>query len=785
VSGRATPVSRRGSRGLLAALVLLVWLSRMVLPGDVAYGPLDLSWARCLGRALAGGMRCGVDWVFTFGPLGYLSTGAYFAELFDVKLFLWEGAFGLLVAVVLACAGMGIENRLLRAVWFAVVILSPLDPDAQGFLPIAAALAWTTNAETTGRTAIAISALVLAGLSLVKFTFAVAAAVAVASAVAAFLARGRTRAAVALVVAFLLLLAAGWIAAGQRLSDAPIYLARSIQLARGYSEAMSLAAPPLAFPIGFALFACAIAAAWIGAGHGPDRRARLLATLGQIAILFVVWKAGFVRARDHTPIFFLFVTAAPLLYDSAAGSERAIEKASFGARFACTAFGAGLLLVAGTPIPKVLEARTDAVHRVVEHVRALLAPESFRAVVAAATPKSEEAMDQPRTRAIVGDRPIDMIENLQMLLFRNGLSWTPRPVFQSYAAFTPKLAELNARFFEGTSAPEYVLFFLRPIDGRLATMADAAALQVVARDYEPILDEKGRLLLRRKADLARTLAEGAPRERVLEASVALGERLDLARLPGACHVLALDVRPTVVGSLANLLDAAPELSLEIGLDDGRTRKVRIVPAMMRTGVIFDPAIGNQIDWIAWVEGRKLPRPTSLRVVAPRRAWSWKQRIGVAIDRADDLVPRSHPEIAAGLAYSIFPTAPKEVRSEVDPLRRIVQGREVVTLSADADLVFDVPSGTRRFRGSFGLVGAAIPPLPRGAVAFTVVLARPGEPETELARAIVDSRDTTAGPVLHAFDATAEVASPAKLVLRSRRATDAPGDLSCWTAISVE
>ena len=781
MNDRPIAVSRRGSGVLLAVLVLLLWLSRMVLPGDVAYGPLDASWARGLGHALAGGMRCGVDWIFTFGPLGYLSTGSYCAELFHVKLFLWEGAFGLLVAIVLASAGAGIENGILRAAWFAVAILSPLDPDAQSFLAIAAALAWLTADGGRKKASIAISAAVLAGLSLVKFTFAVAALVTVLAGALALDVRGRRRPAAMLVLAYFLLLVAGWIAAGQRLADAPIYLARSIQLARGYSDAMSLDAPAAARPIALTLFACAVAAAWIGARKGPDRRARVLAAFGQVAILFVVWKAGFVRARDHTPMFFLFVAAAPLLYGAAAGSERALEKVSFGARFACTAFGAGLLLVAGTPIPKVLEARSDPVHRVVEHARALLAPDAFRAKVESVVPKSEEAMDLPRTRAIVGHRPIDMIANLQSLLFLNGLAWTPRPVFQSYAAFTPELEELNARFLEGKDAPEFVLLFLRPIDGHFATMDDAAALQVLARDYEPVLDENGRLLLRRNADRP----PPAPRERVLEASIALGERLDLPDLTGRCHVLALDVRSTAAGSVATLLDAAPELSLEIGLDDGTSRTVRVVPSMMRTGAILDPAMRNQADWTAWVEGRKLPRPTSMRLVAPRRAWAWKRRIGVTIDRADDLAPRTRPEIAAALPYSIFATVPREVRSEEEPRRRIVQGREVVTLSADAELVFDLPSGARRFRGSFGLVGAANPPKPRGAVEFTVVLARPGEPESELRRATLDSSDAAIGPGLRAFDAEAMLVAPAKLILRSRRATDAPGDLSCWTGIEVE
>ena len=41
------------SAWFLAALCLLVWASRMVLPGDLPYSDLDRSWCMSLGYALA------------------------------------------------------------------------------------------------------------------------------------------------------------------------------------------------------------------------------------------------------------------------------------------------------------------------------------------------------------------------------------------------------------------------------------------------------------------------------------------------------------------------------------------------------------------------------------------------------------------------------------------------------------------------------------------------------------------------------------------------------------
>ena len=52
------------------------------------------------------------------------------------------------------------------------------------------------------------------------------------------------------------------------------------------------------------------------------------------------------------------------------------------------------------------------------------------------------------------------------------LPYRPRPVFQSYAAFTTKLSEMNARHLI-SAKPETLLFQVKTIDGRLPTVDDA------------------------------------------------------------------------------------------------------------------------------------------------------------------------------------------------------------------------------------------------------------------------------------------------------------------------
>jgi hypothetical protein len=60
-------------------------------------------------------------------------------------------------------------------------------------------------------------------------------------------------------------------------------------------------------------------------------------------------------------------------------------------------------------------------------------------------------------------------------LLSHGFDYEPRPVLQSYAAYTPRLSALNAAHLRGSRAPENLLLDIAPIDARLASMEDGAS----------------------------------------------------------------------------------------------------------------------------------------------------------------------------------------------------------------------------------------------------------------------------------------------------------------------
>src|SRR5439155_7988938 len=108
----------------------------------------------------------------------------------------------------------------------------------------------------------------------------------------------------------------------------------------------------------------------------------------------------------------------------------------------------------------------------------------------------------PELEARIGREPADLVGWSQGVLYANGLEVRHRPVFQDYAAQSPALEARNAAFFEGSSAPRFVIVRLVPIDERFPTASDSASLRAVLSYYRPVDAERGYCLFERDPEAA-------------------------------------------------------------------------------------------------------------------------------------------------------------------------------------------------------------------------------------------------------------------------------------------
>jgi len=314
-------------------------------------------------------------------------------------------------------------------------------------------------------------------------------------------------------------------------------------------------------------------------------------------------------------------------------------------------------------------------------------------------------------------------------------------------------------------------------------MDDAAVLRILARDYEPVLREKGFLLLRRSP----RRESGAVAETVLQRDCAFGDAIDLRGMSGRCTLLRLDIRRTLAGRLWTTLDSAPALFAEIKLDDGDSAVGRIVPDMMRGGVIVDPMIRTEKDWIAWYTGKPLPHPVWMRILPPGHAWMYEPRIGVELVRDDASAPPPRPGLEAALTYSLFAVRPVDVVSARDPVRDIVQKTDVLRLSATSKMIFDVAPGSHRLTGTYGLVAGSRPGIPSEAAEFSAVLVLAGAEDRVLFERRLDPLHVEGDRQLQVLAVAFACDAPARLELRcsSGPKADAARDAACWSGIGIE
>jgi hypothetical protein len=308
---------------------------------------------------------------------------------------------------------------------------------------------------------------------------------------------------------------------------------------------------------------------------------------------------------------------------------------------------------------------------------------------------------------------------------------------------------------------------------------------VLARDYRPVLVEDGRLLLRHAP---RADPPAAP-EVLVERTIAFDELVDLERVPGRCQLLALDIRFTLPGRLRTTFLNAPRLLLEVTTDTGLQRRFRVVPAMMRTGVILNPLIVDVDDWVRFGSGGELPRVTSFRLVPTSSPWMFEPRIGLRILRADDMEPRWWSTLPSmPLAVPGEPRSPgvQALFPEPDPVWKIESGepvrtvttstRNVTVVHAPARAWIPVSAGHHRLTGEFGLAPLARQPGCDAKISVGIVLAD-GRSRTTLFERDLDghrAEDLKDAPIDVGFDSP----SPAWIWLSTR---DRGRDPDCaWT-----
>ncbi len=766
---------------LLCVLVLAA--SGFMLPGMPSLG-LDSAWQMALGRFFADGRQFGTEVVFTYGPLGWTMGNMYWGGQWGA-LVAWHVAFALAMAALVTWNAFRLPllRRIVFLLFFIGLGLRHEDIQQQIAIALCGFELIRRADRPWQRTSLAFLAL-LAVLSLVKFTNLVLAVVLVCLAGARPLLHRQWRAALPAPAWFAGMLLIGWLLCGQNPLNLPAYLRNSWEISSGYQDAMGWSCPSLQLYHGLAVAAILAAYLIVNALTDRDRIRGLTLATAAAAYLFLNWKHGFIRADGHQLVFYfavlaLVVGAPQLLDDDPRGRW----------------FKQGLLiLTAGLALRGAELATPGLAGSVLATLKDRLAsladlaahPGTARAKYDWTLESVRQGVPLPLTRQVVGDRSLDIIGFEQDVVTIHGFNHTPRPVLQSYSAYTPRLARLNREFFESARAPEFVLFKLQTIDGRLETMDDSLVIDLLPQRYRYLFTERGFTLWQRKPGAAAPLATPSP---VRTVTVRLGESVGLTDLREHRVWARIEYRLNLLGRLRRFFFKPPPMRLVVTEESGATASFRLPGPLGETGFLLNPLIRDTSEFLRAANGEPGRRITSL-VVEPSRQDRDCFHDEVTVTLAT--VPAQPGTGWAALSLG-SPQLPLDfVRGHAPFGAQLsqVEGKLEYYVHAPARLVYRPADGATVLRGSFGFYDGAYAPenaSPTDGAVFIVLWRAPDGGEQTLFQRQLNPRENPGARGLQDFEVSlpADADGELEFVITPGPAGNSACDWTYWSDLRLE
>ncbi len=375
-----------------------------------------------------------------------------------------------------------------------------------------------------------------------------------------------------------------WAASGQSLSDLPAYLKGLLPIAGGYTDAMSVWGPPSDL-IEFISFTLLLA--FLSYRAGPEHRT--IRTLAVLGIAFITFKASFVRHDGHAFIAGTWLGFVGLLVCVADDTG----KGSLG-------LATGLLgwaVIAGSILPadvrtvltttwRTLAASSEGIETRITH------PGDFYAAYEAQEASLKQSVGLPKLTGTVDIYPTDIGSVLA-----SGLDYHPRPVIQSYSAYTPTLAALNAESLEKSDAPQNILFNVSAIDDRYPNLEDGPSLLRLLSHYD-LLPQVGPY-----AVLKRTSTDYHARvgEELTKGTYAFDTPIPLPAWPSLWATF--EFHPLKTGRLLSLAFKRPLLFMDVTFTSGEHKRFRMIDGMAE-GFLLSPEIRWADDFVSLATGNE-------------------------------------------------------------------------------------------------------------------------------------------------------------------------------------
>ncbi|MFM6724013.1 MAG: hypothetical protein ACKPJF_06120 [Dolichospermum sp.] len=207
---------------------------------------------------------------------------------------------------------------------------------------------------------------------------------------------------------------------------------------------------------------------------------------------------------------------------------------------------------------------------------------------------------------LVNGKTIDIIPWEISLVPANQLNWKPRPIFQSYSAYTKTLDNFN---FESMSKSprDYIFYNFMSIDGRHPFFDEPKTFSYVFCNYEPSADvpdfvktpDLSNIVLLEKRKTSRCLPDSLSKI----SSISWDSPHSIEVSNGAIIRANVKFQYSLAGKLYKTLFRSPPVMMKINYLDGSQNTYRIIPGNSENGVIVSHLPKDDNEALSFLRGQ--------------------------------------------------------------------------------------------------------------------------------------------------------------------------------------
>ena len=557
-------------------------------PGDSPFSSLDGSWNLALSYAGMKGLTWGKDFIFTYGPLGSLCTRVGWGKsweaflLFDIFI---SFNYFLMFFITLKQS----KNKILSFLAIAAIVyVLPLwVGSAWSMILLFFLVFWIRLSIDNPKPFYYIMQIAIITLMFfIKFNTGLIVFVLYFVGIVYNLIAKNTKVWLLMVYSFLPVALVFCLSKMLNVALTP-YINSGFEMVAGYNEIMYLDNTfKKAFRF-FCIISLLLLIIFTMNVYKKDKQRKQeyfkwLVTFFIFAVpFFVMYKQSFVRADEgHIVDFFLYLPLALICnLDLHRHSRNIIAKVLF-------------VIVLAMPV-YYLYSRTNRIPAIEEK----FSKEQYFKELSDFTPtsamhifgKGNQLNDTIKQR--IGKSTVDVYPWSVQMLLENNLNYLPRPICQSYSAYTPYLEEQNFEHYNNSAtAPDFVIYDYFSMDDRYPMFDEGKLNLALYSNYNLVklfnFDGRKLLLLQKKSNF-----RPIKFEKIREYDSATKTTL----IPKQGFFYEITVNYSMLGKIRGIFDYAPEIKLGIKAKEGEIHKYKTSKSLVQSGVFSTSFVNNTED----------------------------------------------------------------------------------------------------------------------------------------------------------------------------------------------